>query len=45
MRFAHSGEVEQDSPTQAQLEAFGKVDVAFAQFANSYSSINILIKQ
>lgn len=39
MRFAHFGDLGQDSLTQEQLEAIGKVDVAFMQFANSFSSM------
>jgi L-ascorbate metabolism protein UlaG (beta-lactamase superfamily) len=45
MRFAHFGDLGQDSLTQAQLEALGKVDVAFAQLANSYSTMNISNKK
>ena len=45
MRFAHFGDLGQDSLSQDQLEALGKVDVAFAQFANSYSSMNISNKK
>lgn len=40
MRFAHFGDLGQDSLTQEQLDALGKVDVAFMQFANSYSSMD-----
>jgi hypothetical protein len=35
MRFAHFGDLGQDSLSQEQLAALGKVDVAFAQFAKS----------
>jgi L-ascorbate metabolism protein UlaG (beta-lactamase superfamily) len=39
MRFVHFGDLGQDSLTQDQLNAIGKVDVAFMQFANSFSSM------
>jgi len=45
MRFAHFGDLGQDSLTQEQLEALGKVDVAFMQFANSFSSMNVSNKK
>ena len=45
MRLAHFGDLGQDSLSEDQLEALGKVDVAFAQFANSYSSMDISNKK
>ena len=40
LRFAHFGDLGQDRLTQEQLDALGKVDVAFMQFANSFSSMD-----
>jgi L-ascorbate metabolism protein UlaG (beta-lactamase superfamily) len=45
MRLVHFGDLGQDSLTQEQLDALGKVDVAFMQFANSYSSMDITNKK
>ncbi|MDP4091851.1 MAG: MBL fold metallo-hydrolase [Bacillota bacterium] len=37
LRIAHMGDIGQDSLTPEQLKAIGKIDIAFMQFANSYS--------
>jgi len=45
MRFVHFGDLGQDSLTPEQLTAIGKVDVAFMQLANSYSSMDVTNKK
>lgn len=41
MRIAHLGDVGQNSFTDDQLKQLGKIDIAFAQFENSYSSMTL----
>jgi L-ascorbate metabolism protein UlaG (beta-lactamase superfamily) len=45
LRIVHFGDLGQDSLTQEQLNAIGKVDVAFMQFANSFSSMDVTNKK
>ncbi len=40
LRFAHFGDIGQNSLTPEQLEALGQVDVAIMQLSNSYSDMN-----
>ncbi len=41
LRIAHLGDLGQDSFTKEQLKALGKIDIAFMQFVNSYSSMTL----
>lgn len=41
LRIAHMGDIGQTSLTKEQLEALGEIDIAFMQFDNSYSSMNV----
>jgi len=45
LRFVHFGDLGQESLTQEQLDAIGKVDVAVMQFSNSYSSMSLQNKK
>lgn len=41
LRIAHMGDIGQDSLTKEQLKALGKIDIAFMQFENSYSTMTL----
>lgn len=41
LRIAHMGDIGQTALTDDQLKAIGKIDIAFMQFENSYSSMNL----
>lgn len=41
LRIAHMGDIGQTEMTKEQLEAMGEIDIAFMQFDNSYSDMNM----
>lgn len=41
LRIAHMGDIGQTEMTKEQLEVMGEIDIAFMQFDNSYSDMNI----
>jgi L-ascorbate metabolism protein UlaG (beta-lactamase superfamily) len=41
LRIAHMGDIGQDTLTKEQLKAIGNIDIAFMQFENNYSSMNL----
>jgi hypothetical protein len=41
LRIAHMGDIGQTSLTEDQLEKLGEIDIAFMQFENSFSSMNL----
>lgn len=41
LRIAHMGDIGQTAITPEQLEQLGKIDIAFMQLQNSYSSMNL----
>lgn len=41
LRIVHFGDIGQDNLTAEQLSILGEVDIAIAQFSNSYSAMNI----
>lgn len=41
LRIAHMGDIGQDTLTKEQLKAIGTIDIAFMQFENNYSSMNL----
>lgn len=41
LRIAHMGDIGQDALTKDQLKAIGPIDIAFMQFENMYSSMNL----
>lgn len=41
LRIAHMGDIGQDALTKEQLKAIGPIDIAFMQFENNYSSMNL----
>lgn len=45
LRIAHMGDIGQAEITPEQLEQLGKIDIAFMQFQNTYSSMNLTNKK
>lgn len=45
LRIAHFGDIGQDSLTPEQLNELGKIDIAFTQFYNSYSDMDLINKK
>jgi len=41
LRIAHMGDIGQDALTKAQLKEIGKIDIAFMQFENNWSSMRL----
>lgn len=41
LRIAHMGDIGQDTLTKDQLKALGKIDIAFMQFENPYSTMTL----
>jgi Predicted Zn-dependent hydrolases of the beta-lactamase fold len=41
LRIAHMGDIGQSKLTKEQLKEIGKIDIAFMQFENSYSSMDL----
>ncbi len=41
LRIAHMGDIGQTSLTEDQLEKLGEIDIAFTQFENSFSSMDL----
>ena len=41
LRIAHMGDIGQDSLTKDQLNVLGKIDIAFMQFENPYSTMTL----
>lgn len=41
LRIAHMGDIGQTALTEDQLKALGEIDIAFMQFENSYSGMNL----
>ena len=41
LRIAHLGDIGQESFTKEQLKELGKIDIAFMQFENNYSSMSL----
>ena len=45
LRIAHMGDIGQAEITPEQLEQLGKIDIAFMQLSNTYSSMNLTNKK
>lgn len=45
IRIAHMGDIGQTTLTEDQLKALGKIDIAFMQFENSYSNMDLKNKK
>ncbi len=41
LRIVHMGDIGQNKLTEEQLEAIGKIDIAFMQFENNYSDMSV----
>lgn len=42
LRIAHMGDIGQDTLTDDQLEKLGEIDIAFMQFENGYSNMDLI---